>query len=471
MYLINGFQRERRTWFALVLSLFVMVTAGQAQSSSFSSGSTGTDGAFNPTTSQTIVLPESGVYNFTTVTIPAGVTITFTRNLSAKNTPLTILASGDVTIAGALSVAGKDGSDSLGSGGFGGPGGFNGGGGAPGFGNYGGTTGEGPGGGGGGVANTAVGVPGSGGGGGGYASVGGNSAYQTFVATGGQKYGTATLLPLIGGSGGGGGAASSIRGGGGGGGGGAVLIASSTKITVSGTINADGGRGAGSVNTGVCCGGGGGAGGAIRLLANEIFGSGSLLARGGGIINSANANGGGGGIGYIRVEAFNAAFTGNATPSATATFPGPITVTTLPTLKITTVAGVTAPDSPRGLIASQPDVIVPASQTNPITVELATANIPVGTTIQVSVTPSTGVRTNSLSSAIIGTATAGTATATVTLPNGISVVSATATFALPQTSSLRLEGERVAYMEVAAVYGQASQVTYITASGKRVVAP
>jgi len=51
-----------------------------------------------------VQLPESGVFNFTTVNIPAGVTITFRRN--SRNTPVTILASGNVTIAGTIDVSG-----------------------------------------------------------------------------------------------------------------------------------------------------------------------------------------------------------------------------------------------------------------------------------------------------------------------------------------------------------------------------
>src|SRR3989304_1149591 len=69
---------------------------GHAQS--FSSGSTGADGAFTPTGNTTRTLPPSGVFNFTTVNVPAGVTVTFTRN--ATNTPVTLLATGAVTVAG-----------------------------------------------------------------------------------------------------------------------------------------------------------------------------------------------------------------------------------------------------------------------------------------------------------------------------------------------------------------------------------
>src|SRR6266550_9154022 len=89
---------------ALLLPLFSVAVTVQAQNT-FSSGSTGSDGPFSPATSQSIVVPDSGVFNFTTVNIPTGVTITFTRNLTNK--PMTILASGDVVIAGTINLDGK----------------------------------------------------------------------------------------------------------------------------------------------------------------------------------------------------------------------------------------------------------------------------------------------------------------------------------------------------------------------------
>src|SRR5437870_11080266 len=103
----------------IVLCMALTPVPGLAQLNTFSSGSTGVDGAFSPAASQTIQVPESGVFNFTTINIPAGVTITYTRN--SKNTPVTILASGDITIAGTISVAGGGGLTN-GGGGRGAPG-------------------------------------------------------------------------------------------------------------------------------------------------------------------------------------------------------------------------------------------------------------------------------------------------------------------------------------------------------------
>src|SRR6185369_2540509 len=93
----------------------------------FDSGSTGADGAFNPTANVTVPLPPSGVFNYTTVNIPAGVTVKFQKNTT--NTPVVILASGDVTIAGTIDLNGGNAenvSNSAGTGlpGLGGPGGY-----------------------------------------------------------------------------------------------------------------------------------------------------------------------------------------------------------------------------------------------------------------------------------------------------------------------------------------------------------
>lgn len=150
----------------------------------FTSGSTGSLGAFSPVSNIVVTLPADGILNYTTVTIPVGVTVTFQPN--AANTPVTMLATGDVLIAGIINVDGVAGTgySSTGPpvipGGLGGPGGFRGGqSGSRGATNNAPSAGQGPGGG-----TTS----GSYGGGGSY------GVPTTFVS----------LLPLFGGSGGGG---------------------------------------------------------------------------------------------------------------------------------------------------------------------------------------------------------------------------------------------------------------------------
>jgi hypothetical protein len=223
----------------------------------FSSGSTGADGAFTPTANVTLTPPPNGIFNFTSVTIPSGVTVRFVRNVA--NTPVTMLATGNVSIAGTIDVSATSGGNVvdgtfLGSNaGIGGPGGFDGGNGANGVASTIGGTGLGPGGGG----------PGAGAG---FATAGG---VVSPTGTPGAAYGNAELLPLLGGSGGGGGDASlGTTSAGGGGGGGATVIAASGTLTLTGTISARGGNGGGGNNPG-----GGGSGGAVRLVATTITGA------------------------------------------------------------------------------------------------------------------------------------------------------------------------------------------------------
>jgi hypothetical protein len=456
-----------KRWALLGVLCFLAAAVNVRAQNTFSSGSTGSDGAFSPTANQTIVVPDSGVFNFTTVNIPTNVTITFSRNLTNK--PLTILASGDVVIAGSINIDGKPG-NSNGFGGQGGPGGFGGGAGGYGFDqSFTGVPGDGPGSGGGGIGSTTITLPGGGGGGGfgtnGAAGGGGSNAGQA-----GLRFGTVTIIPLIGGSGGGGGGAiNNNRGGAAGGGGGAILIASSGIITISGSITSRGGNG----NSGNA-GGGGGSGGAIRLIANTISGAGNLNVSGGsGGGANTSFNGGIGGQGYIRIEAYDySGFAGSSTPTniISFAFPHPVTSPNSPSLRIASVGGVAAPSSPFGSLQGVPDVIVPSTQTNPMTVALEGSNLPLGTIIQVAVTPSRGSKTTVQSTGLAGTEIASTATASVTLPGGISVVSASAVIdlTLAKLDPIFVNGERVRQIEVAATFGGASELIYVTESGRRI---
>ncbi len=457
---------------SLFLALLACAALTASAQNSFSSGSTGADGAFAPATNQTIVVPESGVYNFTTVNIPSGVTITFARN--SANKPLTILASGDVVIGGSINIDGKPG-NSNGAGGLGGPGGFNGGAGGYGFDqSFSGAPADGPGGGGGGLGSASTPAAGAGGGGAnstpggnGYGGTGGTNGGQ-----GGARYGAVTVLPLIGGSGGGGGGAvANNRGGSGGGGGGGILIASSGSITISGAIVARGGGG--NLNTCSHAAGGGGAGGTVRFIANIVKGGGTFFVDGGsgaGCISGQFA--GNGGQGYVRVEAYDYnSLTATTSPANVISFalPHPVTPANSPQLRIASVGGINAPASPTGSLQGVPDIVVPTTQTNPVTVALEGSNLPVGTVVQVTLTPSRGNRATVQSSGLAGTEAASTASASVSLPQGMSVISAAAVIDLTSKAEpLFMDGERVNRIEVAAVFGGASEVTYVTQSGRRI---
>ena len=73
----------------------------------FDSGSSGADGELVPQEDVQVVLPADGILNYTRVNIPAGVRVTFKKN--AANTPVRMLVTGNVDIAGVIDVSGEDG--------------------------------------------------------------------------------------------------------------------------------------------------------------------------------------------------------------------------------------------------------------------------------------------------------------------------------------------------------------------------
>jgi hypothetical protein len=475
---------------ARILSVVTMMAAcglwvQPAAAQYFDSGSTGADGAFSASCSPTpctvtVTLPASGKFNYTTFNVPSGVTVKYARN--AANTPVTILATGNVTITGTIDVGGSVGGDGalatqLGfNRGLGGPGGFDGGNGTNGLLYIVGGDGLGPGGGGGGV------FAGGGyrsGGGGGYLTAGG--AGTGGGAAGGAAYGTPTLAPLIGGSGGGGGAGSfGNTGSGGGGGGGAILIASGTSgtattITLSGSIKSKGAAGGiGAFSTSPPTWGGAGSGGAVRLVAQNIAGSGSIDVSGGPSGYQSPA----GGFGRVRIEAVSS--------TAALTFPGsppasvlssvnqalPPTLTNNPTLTITSVGGVSAPATLTGSYAT-PDFVLPSGTSTP-SVVFAASNIPLATTLSIRVLGlAGGVISTATSSGLSGSVASSTASATVTVPTTEgSVISATASFTVIADAGggpVYADGEPVERVNVTATFGGGTEVTYVTASGREFV--
>jgi hypothetical protein len=427
---------------------------------------------FNPTTGVTITPPPDGVLRYSTVTIPANVIVTYARN--AANTPITVIATGDVTINGTINIAGQAAPFSpssgapLGVGGVGGPGGFNGGSGANGNQSPRGFNGDGPGGGVGGVGGD-IGV--TAGGGGGFGSLGGTQG----GSVGGPIYGSAALLPLIGGSGGGTPVFTPVNavGGSGGGGGGAILIlAPRIVFGAGGVIDARGGMGGFSNPSAAGRGGGGGSGGAVRLVADVVTGTGSIFVTGGVGANVGSVNAGGnGGFGYIRVEATDyGAFRPNLN-GAIASFAakGSIAPAQPAQLRIVSIGGVAAPVAPVGSLTAAPDVTVPATQANPLTIALAGSGLPLGLPVTVTVNPLNGDRPAPvLSTPLTGTEASSTATAQVNLPPGVSLIFATLNVALPPgPAPVAVDGDRIERMEVRARFGGASEIAYVGVSGRR----
>lgn len=475
--------------FAALLAATCVLTA---HAQTFNSGSTGADGALNPTVNTEIQLPESGILNYTSINIPTGVTVSFRRN--TLNTPVVLLVQGNVTVAGRIHVNATGSSADVGSAGDGvqaddgnpgrgGPGGFDGGrGGGIAAGTRRGGTGLGPGGGQGGAERVQY-----------YLGTGANAGYSSVgaagsdwdvnglgspgggpvrVAAGGSAYGSNLILPLIGGSGGGGGAGDdNSPGSGGGGGGGALLIASSGTINITGRIEAYGGWGGQTAGTGTGSNGGGGSGGAIKLMANSIAGNGVVEALGGcrkarnwdynHCREIASA-------GRVRLEANTITRTSATNPAASVSTPGPIFIPNSPAIRIASVAGQAVPVTPTG----NADITLPSTTTTPVTVELTTTNVPLGNTISVTVKPANADATSVVSPAISGTLANGTTSVQVTLPAGPSIIQAQTTYtvvaALGNALSNFANNERVERLEIAAdLGGSGSRVQLVTVSGKK----
>lgn len=388
-----------------------------AQDFSFDSSSDGSDGALNLTEAGTIVFnpadfdppldPDGdGVYHFTSINIASGVTVRMNSQFMGSK-PVVWLASGDVTIEGILDLKGNKGHSNTASvvgPAISGAGGFVGGRGArrP----FAAHAGNGPGGGKNPVNSNRS------GGGGGYVTNGGNGG-NSGSGAGGSKYGNGFLLPLWGGSGGGGGGdAGGGHGGGGGGGGGAILIASSTKITLNGSVTVKGGDGGGAPST--VRGGGGGSGGSIRLMAPQFLGSGALNAQGGAGSNT----GGNGSRGRIRIEAFQRFYTGTSSPPSLYSTPGIIFVPNdLLPVKIVSIDGVPVPTNPKGDFTPA-DLVI--DKTGPATIGVEARGVPTGTVVQLTMWSENGNTVTASTDPLTGTLELSTATADIVIPHGFS---------------------------------------------------
>ena len=479
----NGAPAAANAGYALAVALLLATVPAQA----FDSGSTGADGALAPSVSTELALPEDGVFNFTSVDIPEGVTLSFAKN--STNTPVVLLVSGDVSIAGSILLSATNSADvgAAGDGavgddglpGEGGPGGYDGGRGGPPQGDYLGGSGHGPGAGGQGVLSS--GYRGHGGGGSFGTPAGSGHFGSNYYGVPGDVYGSSLLLPLIGGSGGGGGmGGGAFAGSGGGGGGGALLIAATGTIDVTGAIRADGGYAGDSI--GANCGalGGGGSGGGIRLVATSITGNGTISAAGGGSRNAACTNTSGyyvpryttirGGAGRIRLEADTLLRTAATDPAYSFGPPGDLYVVGLPGLRIVRVGGVDAPTNPTGVA----DVQLPADTPNPVTVEFESTGVPLGNIVELTLTPARGTPTTTVSNALDGDSALATASALIDLPQGPSTLLASITYTLVagQVADLsRFAGEPVKAIRVQAALGGPSRYLLITESGREVPIP
>jgi hypothetical protein len=482
---------RNRTAHVLARAVLGTLALANLSTHAFESGSTGADGAFNPTVDTRLQLPDDGVFNFTSVNIPSGVRVSFAENTT--NTPAVILATGDVSIAGTIDLngglaphVGAAGNGQVADDGLpgqGGPGGYDGGVGGLTNGNRLGGDGLGPGAGKHGLDHTMSGsnirYAGSGGSfGGSGATVEGPTSLWPKVMPG-TTYGSSLLLPLIGGSGGGGGTGGNTFGGsGGGGGGGALLIAASGTVNITGAILANGGKGGNSAGGNCGTVGGGGSGGGIRIVATTIAGNGTISATGAGKAGQSCTTSGyslatsvaSGGAGRIRLEAETLQRTAVTNPNYSFGPPGELFVAGLPALRISRVAGVEAPLVPTGVA----DISLPSDIANPVTVEFQASGIPLGNTVRLTVTPARGSPVTVVSSALDGDAKLATASAAVDLPQGPSTLLASVTYTLIADLGMgeifdRLAGgEPVKALRLEATTSGGTRYVLITRSGREI---
>ena len=373
------------------------IDLGQATTGTWSDDNGGSDigkGVYDP--QQWVV-----VYEYSSVNIPSGVTVTFKNHPS--NAPVMWLVSGSVTIDGTVDLSGT----SVYEGGLeglapstGGPGGFRG---AP----------SGPEG------------SGAGLGPGGAGAAGGSS--QPVYKSGTYEYGNPKILPLIGGSGGSGSAGTA-----GSGGGGALLIASSTQILVNGNLIASGGD---SYFSGSAVDRGydrRGSGGSLRLIADQVSGSGFLDCRGGFWNKSSPIDTSfsqGDAFGRIRIET-------NSLSTSLITYPETVAVApndpvllfppaNAPTVEIISVNAINAPVDPTAPLQASSDIAIQNDE--PVTIIVQTTNFPLEGVVQVRVGQKFGGAEWKTATNIGGTLASATWQVTHTFADGFSALQARAT--------------------------------------------
>jgi len=364
-------------WLAFVLAAFAQLNIP---------GADGSDGAMNFTADTEIDLglaapsawntPGTGngvydanqwavVFKASSLSIDSGVTVTFKNHPSRA--PVVILISGSATIQGTLSLNG--GNSQVFEPGEPGPGGFRA--------NYQGA----------GASPWGHGMGPSGG----IANV--RAANHGDKDTGGPRYGSSTLIPLVGGSGG----HWNFRGSGGG----AILIAATDSINLGGDIAANGGNWSSD-----------GSGGAIRIVANTISGSGTLSAVGGDAA----------GDGRVRIQANNYAAALVASPETVVETPGtPVkvwpTASLDPSTRIVSIGGNAAPADPRASMGL-PGADTQIGTSNAVNVVIETKNLPTNSEVFLRVVPRHG---NSFELSAIhssGTQTSSTWNVAAVLPKG-----------------------------------------------------
>ena len=368
----------------------------------FSSGSTGADGALNITAAGVTyfdpvalhLTANTNIFNFTTITIALGSALVFSE--LKFHGPVYFLAQGDVNINGYIFIGGGNSPGPTATAAeqsisFAGSGGYSGG--------LGGVHGD--------ASHPAL--PGNGPAGGAAGDINSSGTY----AVGGGFSTNRFLVPLVGGSGGGGINDNGQYGAQGGPGGGAILIASSTRIVFdSKTVGGHNGRilafgGWGSDR------GCGGAGGAVRLVANTITWIDNnnhiqVQTQPGGACKTPPSNG------LVRIESNSTNFTsGNIVGTSIFSVPYALNLPTapIPVITVSSINGVAINANP----FSFPDTTINTGTAVPVVI--TATNVPLASTVTLYLLSDTQPN-QTVTVTLTGTNAASSATVNVVFPSG-----------------------------------------------------
>jgi hypothetical protein len=177
----------------------------------------------------------------------------------------------------------------------------------------------------------------------------------------------------------------------------------------------------------------------------------------------------------VRIEAALNTFSGSIGGSSGGTmltFPTAPIPANVPTLRITSVNGVSVPGTPLVSLVT-PDITF-SQAVSSVNVVVSASNVPSGTTVSLKVVPATGAPTTSTTSGLTGNDPLNmSASGTVTLPPGSGVITASATFQVQQMSALlpngvpTIDGEKPQQVEVLARADGTSGVYLVSRSGAR----
>lgn len=204
----------------------------------------------------------------------------------------------------------------------------------------------------------------------------------------------------------------------------------------------------------------------MRIVATTISSFGRIDVRGG---TTTPPRGG-----KVRMEAITNTWTGlvdGATPSFSQT-PTQPTPATMPALRITSIGGISAPSNPVGSLTT-PDITFPNPMTSPVSVDVQGVNIPVGTTVTIRIAPTANnlQASTATTGPLTGSLANSTASASLTLPSGVSSMTLSAAFEIaPIIASLslpQLDGASPVRVEVVASAGGPSKTYLVGTRGSR----